>query len=207
MANYDVLKVDGSKAGSVELSDAVFAIEPNKDVLFEAINLQRASLRQGTHSVKNRSAVRGGGRKPWRQKGTGRARQGTIRAPQWRGGGIVFGPTPRCYAYKMPKKMRRLALRSALSFKVQENEFKIIDAFGLEAPKTKEFTKVLSNLELPKKVLVVTESEDVNVELSARNIPGVQITTVTGLNVLDITSADSVLITEAAAKKVEEVLG
>lgn len=207
MANYDVLKVDGSKAGSVELSDAVFAIEPNKDVLFEAINLQRASLRQGTHSVKNRSAVRGGGRKPWRQKGTGRARQGTIRAPQWRGGGIVFGPTPRSYAYKMPKKMRRLALRSVLSFKVQENEFKIIDAFGLEAPKTKEFTKVLSNLELPKKVLVVTESEDVNVELSARNIPGVQITTVTGLNVLDITSADSVLITEAAAKKVEEVLG
>ena len=207
MANYDVLKVDGSKAGSVELSDAVFAIEPNKDVLFEAINLQRASLRQGTHSVKNRSAVRGGGRKPWRQKGTGRARQGTIRAPQWRGGGIVFGPTPRSYAYKMPKKMRRLALRSALSFKVQENEFKIIDAFSLGAPKTKEFTKVLSNLELPKKVLVVTESEDVNVELSARNIPGVQITTVTGLNVLDITSADSVLITEAAAKKVEEVLG
>lgn len=207
MANYDVLKVDGSKAGSVELSDAVFAIEPNKDVLFEAINLQRASLRQGTHSVKNRSAVRGGGRKPWRQKGTGRARQGTIRAPQWRGGGIVFGPTPRSYAYKMPKKMRRLALRSALSFKVQENEFKIVDVFGLEAPKTKEFTKVLSNLELPKKVLVVTESEDVNVELSARNIPGVQITTVTGLNVLDITSADSVLITEAAAKKVEEVLG
>ena len=207
MANYDVLKVDGSKAGSVELSDAVFAIEPNKDVLFEAINLQRASLRQGTHAVKNRSAVRGGGRKPWRQKGTGRARQGTIRAPQWRGGGIVFGPTPRSYSYKMPKKMRRLALRSALSFKVQENGFTVVDAFGLEAPKTKEFTKVLSNLELPKKVLVVTESEDVNVELSARNIPGVQITTVTGLNVLDITSADSVLITEAAAKKVEEVLG
>lgn len=207
MANYDVLKVDGSKAGSVELSDSVFAIEPNKDVIFEAINLQRASLRQGTHSVKNRSAVRGGGRKPWRQKGTGRARQGTIRAPQWRGGGIVFGPTPRSYSYKMPKKMRRLALRSALSFKVQENGFTVVDAFGLEAPKTKEFTKVLSNLELSKKVLVVTESEDVNVELSARNIPGVQITTVTGLNVLDITSADSVLITEAAAKKVEEVLG
>ena len=113
MANYDVLKVDGSKSGSVELSDAVFAIEPNNSVLFEAINLQRASLRQGTHSVKNRSAVRGGGRKPWRQKGTGRARQGTIRAPQWRGGGIVFGPTPRSYSYKMPKKMRRLALRSA----------------------------------------------------------------------------------------------
>lgn len=104
MANYDVLKVDGSKAGSVELSDAVFAIEPNNEVLFEAINLQRASLRQGTHAVKNRSAVRGGGRKPWRQKGTGRARQGTIRAPQWRGGGVVFGPTPRSYSYKMPEE-------------------------------------------------------------------------------------------------------
>ncbi|MDO6366374.1 50S ribosomal protein L4 [Staphylococcus epidermidis] len=207
MANYDVLKVDGSKSGSVELNDAVFAIEPNNSVLFEAINLQRASLRQGTHAVKNRSAVRGGGRKPWRQKGTGgRARQGTIRAPQWRGGGVVFGPTPRSYAYKMPKKMRRLALRSALSFKVQENSFTIVDTFGFEAPKTKEFKNVLTTLEQPKKVLVVTESEDVNVELSARNIPGVQVTTAQGLNVLDLTSADSVIITEAAAKKVEEVL-
>lgn len=208
MANYDVLKVDGSKSGSVELNDAVFAIEPNNSVLFEAINLQRASLRQGTHAVKNRSAVRGGGRKPWRQKGTGtgRARQGTIRAPQWRGGGVVFGPTPRSYAYKMPKKMRRLALRSALSFKVQENSFTIVDTFGFEAPKTKEFKNVLTTLEQPKKVLVVTENEDVNVELSARNIPGVQVTTAQGLNVLDLTSADSVIITEAAAKKVEEVL-
>lgn len=207
MANYDVFKVDGSKAGSVELSDAVFAIEPNNEVLFEAINLQRASLRQGTHAVKNRSAVRGGGRKPWRQKGTGRARQGTIRAPQWRGGGVVFGPTPRSYAYKMPKKMRRLALRSAISYKVKENEFKIVDSFNLETPKTKEFKTTLTNLELPKKVLVVTVGEDVNVELSARNIPGVQITTPEGLNVLDLTHADSVLITQEAAKKVEEVLG
>ncbi|AVP36495.1 50S ribosomal protein L4 [Staphylococcus felis] len=207
MANYDVLKVDGSKAGTVELSDAVFAIEPNNDVLFEAINLQRASLRQGTHAVKNRSAVRGGGRKPWRQKGTGRARQGTIRAPQWRGGGVVFGPTPRSYAYKMPKKMRRLALRSAISAKVQENELKIVDNFNLDAPKTKEFKTTLTNLELPKKVLVVTNGEDLNVELSARNIPGVQISTPEGLNVLDITNATSILITEEAAKKVEEVLG
>ena len=207
MANYDVLKVDGSKSGSVELSDSVFAIEPNNSVLFEAINLQRASLRQGTHAVKNRSAVRGGGRKPWRQKGTGRARQGTIRAPQWRGGGIVFGPTPRSYAYKMPKKMRRLALRSALSYKVQENALTVVDAINFEAPKTKEFKTVLANLEQPKKVLVVTESEDVNVALSARNIPGVQVSTAQGLNVLDLTSADSVVITEAAAKKVEEVLG
>lgn len=137
MANYDVLKLDGTKSGSIELSDAVFAIEPNNSVLFEAINLQRASLRQGTHAVKNRSAVSGGGRKPWKQKGTGRARQGTIRAPQWRGGGIVFGPTPRSYAYKMPKKMRRLALRSALSFKAQENGLTVVDAFNFEAPKLK----------------------------------------------------------------------
>lgn len=137
MANYDVLKLDGTKSGSIELSDAVFGIEPNNSVLFEAINLQRASLRQGTHAVKNRSAVSGGGRKPWKQKGTGRARQGTIRAPQWRGGGIVFGPTPRSYAYKMPKKMRRLALRSALSFKAQENGLTVVDAFNFEAPKTK----------------------------------------------------------------------
>ncbi|AVQ35510.1 50S ribosomal protein L4 [Staphylococcus kloosii] len=207
MANYDVLKVDGTKSGSVELNDAVFAIEPNTDVLFEAITLQRASLRQGTHAVKNRSAVRGGGRKPWRQKGTGRARQGTIRAPQWRGGGIVFGPTPRSYAYKMPKKMRRLALRSALSYKVQESALTVVDAFQFDAPKTKEFKTALSNLKQPKKVLVVTDSEDVNVELSARNIPGVQVSTAQGLNVLDITSADSVVITESAAKKVEEVLG
>ena len=207
MANYDVVKVNGSKSGSVELNDAVFAIEPNNDVLFEAINLQRASLRQGTHSVKNRSEVRGGGRKPWRQKGTGRARQGTIRAPQWRGGGIVFGPTPRSYSYKMPKKMRRLALRSALSFKAQENSLTIVDTLSFETPKTKEFKTVLSNLEQPTKVLVITESEDVNVALSARNIPGVQVTTAQGLNVLDLTSADSVVITEAAAKKVEEVLG
>lgn len=137
MANYDVLKLDGTKSGSIELSDAVFGIEPNNSVLFEAINLQRASLRQGTHAVKNRSAVSGGGRKPWKQKGTGRARQGTIRAPQWRGGGIVFGPTPRSYAYKMPKKMRRLALRSALSFKAQENGLTVADAFNFEAPKLK----------------------------------------------------------------------
>ncbi|WP_251518003.1 MULTISPECIES: 50S ribosomal protein L4 [Staphylococcus] len=207
MANYDVLKVDGTKSSSVELNDAVFAIEPNKDVLFEAITLQRASLRQGTHAVKNRSAVSGGGRKPWRQKGTGRARQGTIRAPQWRGGGVVFGPTPRSYAYKMPKKMRRLALRSALSYKVQNESLTIVDALSLEAPKTKEFKNILTNLKQPEKVLVVTESEDMNVELSARNIPGLQVTTAQGLNVLDITSADSVLITESAAKKVEEVLG
>ena len=207
MANVTLFDQTGKQAGEVVLNDAIFGIEPNQAVVFDVIISQRASLRQGTHAVKNRSAVSGGGRKPWRQKGTGRARQGSIRSPQWRGGGIVFGPTPRSYSYKMPKKMRRLALRSALSFKVQENNFTIVDTFGFDAPKTKEFKNVLTTLEQPKKVLVVTENEDVNVELSARNIPGVQVSTAQGLNVLDITSADSVIITESAAKKVEEVLG
>ena len=206
MANYDVLKVDGSKSGSVELNDAVFAIEPNNSVLFEAINLQRASLRQGTHAVKNRSAVRGGGRKPWRQKGTGRARQGTIRAPQWRGGGVVFGPTPRSYAYKMPKKMRRLALRSALSFKVQENSFTIVDTFGFEAPKTKEFKQVLANLSIDTKVLVVLENGNDFAALSARNLPNVSVVTSDNVSVLDVVSANKVLATQTALTQLEEVL-
>lgn len=207
MANYDVLKVDGTKAGSIELNESVFGIEPNQHVLFEAINLQRASMRQGTHAVKNRSAVRGGGRKPWKQKGTGRARQGTIRAPQWRGGGIVFGPTPRSYSYKMPKKMRRLALRSALSAKVKENAFTVLESLTFDAPKTKYFKNMTTTLELPRKVLFIVEAEDVNVALSARNIPGVTVITATGLNVLDIVHANQVVMTKGAVEKVEEVLG
>ena len=207
MANFDVLKVDGSKSGSIELNDSVFGIEPNQHVLFEAVNLQRASLRQGTHAVKNRSAVRGGGRKPWKQKGTGRARQGTIRAPQWRGGGIVFGPTPRSYSYKMPKKMRRLALRSALSAKANDNELAVLEAFNFDAPKTKELKNVMSNLELSKKVLFIVDALDNNVELSARNIPSVKVIDAQSLNVLDILDANKVVITKAAVDKVEEVIG
>ena len=207
MANYDVLTVEGTKAGSIELNDSVFGIEPNQHVLFEAINLQRASLRRGTHAVKNRSAVSGGGKKPWRQKGTGNARQGTIRAPQWRGGGIVFGPTPRSYSYKMPKKMRRLALRSALSSKVQEDSLLVLDAIQMDAPKTKEFTKLMDNLNLSKKVLFVIDGEDANVELSARNIPGVTVIKPEGLNVLDILGHGKVVFTQKAVEKTEEVLG
>ena len=207
MSYFDVLKVDGSKSGSIELNDSVFGIEPNQHVLFEAVNLQRASLRQGTHAVKNRSAVRGGGRKPWKQKGTGRARQGTIRAPQWRGGGIVFGPTPRSYSYKMPKKMRRLALRSALSAKANDNELAVLEAFNFDAPKTKELKNVMSNLELSKKVLFIVDALDNNVELSARNIPSVKVIDAQSLNVLDILDANKVVITKAAVDKVEEVLG
>ncbi len=206
MASLDVLSKEGTKVNSIDLNQEIFGIEPNQHVLFEAVNLQRASLRRGTHSVKNRSAVRGGGKKPFRQKGTGNARQGTIRAPHYRGGGVVFGPTPRSYSYKMPRKMRRLALRSALSTKVNEGEFSVVENFTLDAPKTKDFLAILENLEASKKVLLVLESEDVNIELSSRNLQGVTVLTPQQLNVLDILSANRVIFTEGAINKAEEVL-
>jgi len=206
MASLDVLSKEGTKVNSIDLNQEIFGIEPNQHVLFEAVNLQRASLRRGTHSVKNRSAVRGGGKKPFRQKGTGNARQGTIRAPHYRGGGVVFGPTPRSYSYKMPKKMRRLALRSALSAKVNEEAFTVVEDFTMDAPKTKDFLAILENLEASKKVLLVLGSEDVNIELSSRNLQGVTILTPQQLNVLDILSADRVIFTEGAINKAEEVL-
>jgi len=206
MASLDVLSKEGTKVNSIDLNQEIFGIEPNQHVLFEAVNLQRASLRRGTHSVKNRSAVRGGGKKPFRQKGTGNARQGTIRAPHYRGGGVVFGPTPRSYSYKMPRKMRRLALRSALSAKVNEEAFTVVEDFTMDAPKTKDFLAILENLEASKKVLLVLGSEDVNIELSSRNLQGVTILTPQQLNVLDILSADRVIFTEGAINKAEEVL-
>ncbi|UYM81035.1 50S ribosomal protein L4 [Heyndrickxia coagulans] len=198
---------NGSQVGEVELNDAVFGIEPNEHVLFEAIIMQRASLRQGTHKVKGRSEVRGGGRKPWRQKGTGRARQGSIRSPQWRGGGTVFGPVPRSYSYKLPKKVRRLAIKSALSSKVKENNILVLDALSFDAPKTKDFIAVLKNLSVDKKALVVTDGLNENVELSARNIPGVTVVEATGVNVLDVVNHDQLIMTKSAVEKVEEVLG
>merc|ERR1712093_341764 len=167
---------------------------------------QRASLRQGTHAVKNRSAVSGGGRKPWRQKGTGRARQGSIRSPQWRGGGIVFGPTPRSYAYKLPKKVRRLAIKSALSSKVVDNSIVVLEDLALNAPKTKEMSSVLKGLSVEKKALIVTADNNENVALSARNIPGVTVVTADGVNVLDVLNHDKLIMTKAAVQKVEEVL-
>ncbi|MFJ8263936.1 50S ribosomal protein L4 [Rummeliibacillus sp. NPDC094406] len=207
MTKVNVLSQTGSSVGEIELNDAIFGIEPNQSVLFDAIIAQRASLRQGTHKVKNRSEVAGGGRKPWRQKGTGRARQGSIRSPQWRGGGIVFGPTPRSYSYKLPKKVRRLALKSALSSKVAETSFLVLDALKLDAPKTKDFAKVLSDLSIESKVLFVTADLDENVVLSARNIQGVTVLTAAGINVLDLVGHDKVVFTQAAVQKVEEVLG
>ncbi|WP_010290415.1 50S ribosomal protein L4 [Kurthia massiliensis] len=207
MTKVNVLSQTGSSVGEIELNDAIFGIEPNESVLFDAIVAQRASLRQGTHKTKGRSEVSGGGRKPWRQKGTGRARQGSIRSPQWRGGGIVFGPTPRSYAYKLPKKVRRLALKSALSTKVAETNFVVVDALTLNAPKTKDFVKVLADLSVESKSLIVTADVNENVALSARNIPGVTVLTVEGINILDLVSANKVVITKDAVAKIEEVLG
>ena len=196
----------GSQVGDIELNDSIFGIEPNNHVLFEAIIMQRASLRQGNHKVKNRSEVAGGGRKPWKQKGTGRARQGSIRSPQWRGGGIVFGPTPRSYSYKLPKKVRRLAIKSALSAKALEENILVLESLSFEAPKTKEFVAVLSNLSVDTKTLVVTDGLDEKVALSARNIPGVTVVAADGLNVLDVVSHNKLILTKSAVEKVEEVL-
>lgn len=207
MTKVSLLSQTGASVGEIELSDAIFGIEPNEAVLFDAIIAQRASLRQGNHKVKNRSEVAGGGRKPWRQKGTGRARQGSIRSPQWRGGGVVFGPTPRSYAYKLPKKVRRLALKSALSAKVLEQKLVVLDALTIDAPKTKDFKAVLAALEINKKALFVTAEVNENVALSARNIPGVTVLTAEGINVLDLVGHDKVVFTKDAVKKVEEVLG
>ncbi|OES45953.1 50S ribosomal protein L4 [Domibacillus iocasae] len=206
MAKVKVLNQTGSEVGDIELNDAVFGIEPNEHVVFEAVVMQRASLRQGNHKVKNRSEVRGGGRKPWKQKGTGRARQGSIRSPQWRGGGVVFGPTPRSYSYKLPKKVRRLALKSALSSKVQEQNILVLEALSFDAPKTKEFIAVLKNLSVDSKALIVTDTVNEFVALSARNIPGVTVVEASGINILDLLGHDKLIMTKAAVEKVEEVL-
>ncbi|MDN3019661.1 50S ribosomal protein L4 [Paenibacillus sp. BSR1-1] len=206
MPKVALLNQNGSQVGDIELNESVFGIEPNQHVLFEAIVMQRASLRQGTHKTKIRSEVAGGGRKPWRQKGTGRARQGSIRSPQWRGGGTVFGPTPRSYSYKLPKKVRRLAIKSALSSKVLEANILVLESLAFETPKTKDFKAVLNGLSVEKKALIVTANLDENVALSARNIPGVTVVTADGINVLDVVNHDKLIMTKAAVEKVEEVL-
>nr|WP_295971117.1 50S ribosomal protein L4 [uncultured Bacillus sp.] len=206
MPKVALFNQSGAQVSDIELNEAVFGIEPNNHVLFEAVVMQRASLRQGTHKTKIRSEVSGGGRKPWRQKGTGRARQGSIRSPQWRGGGTVFGPVPRSYSYKMPKKVRRLAIKSALSTKVLEENILVLESLAFEAPKTKEFKGVLNALSINSKALIVTADLDENVALSARNIPGVTVLTADGINVLDVINHDKLILTKAAVEKVEEVL-
>lgn len=205
MPKVSMYDMNGNQVGEVELPDAVFGIEPNVHVLHEAVLMQQASLRRGTHKTKGRSEVRGGGRKPWKQKGTGRARQGSIRAPQWKGGGIVFGPTPRSYAYKLPKKVRRLAIKSALSSKVKDNEIIVLDQLLMNQPKTKEFANILKNLKIERKALVVSADYDDNLAMSARNIPGIKFITAEGINVLDVMVYDKLIITKDAVDKVEEV--
>ncbi|MFP8784364.1 50S ribosomal protein L4 [Planococcus plakortidis] len=207
MPKVALLNQTGSQVGDIELNDLVFGIEPNESVLFDAVVAQRASLRQGNHKVKNRSEVAGGGRKPWRQKGTGRARQGSIRSPQWRGGGTVFGPTPRSYSYKLPKKVRRLALRSALSSAVANENLMVLEGLAFDAPKTKEFTKLVNDLSVGTKALFVTADLDENVALSARNIKGMTVVPANGINVLDLLGHDKVVMTKGAVEKIEEVLG
>ncbi|MGX7352654.1 50S ribosomal protein L4 [Enterococcus canis] len=206
MPNVALFKQDGTQNGEVTLNDAIFGIEPNETVVYDAIIMQRASLRQGTHAVKNRSAVRGGGRKPWRQKGTGRARQGSIRSPQWRGGGVVFGPTPRSYSYKLPRKVRRLAMKSVLSSKVADSNLVVVDGLSFDAPKTKEFKQVLANLTIDTKVLIVLEPGNDFAALSARNLPNVTVVASDNVSVLDVVSNDKLLITQTALTQVEEVL-
>jgi len=206
MPKVQVVNMQGAPVGELELNDKIFGIEPNVHVMHSAVVAQLANARQGTHSTLGRSEVRGGGRKPWRQKGTGRARVGTIRSPLWRGGGIIFGPKPRDYSKKLPKKVKRLALCSALSSKVNENTLIVVDQFVFEQPKTKEMIKLLKNLNVDKKALIVTEN-DKNVLLSARNIPGVLTSSADTLNVVDLLKHDFVIFSKAAVLKTEEVLG
>lgn len=205
MAKIDVLNIEGKSVESIEINDSIFAIEPNKQALFDAIIMQRASLRQGTHNTKNRSSVRGGGAKPWRQKGTGRARQGTIRAPQWRGGGVVFGPNTRSYGYKINRKVRRLALLSAISSKYNEGKLIVVDSIEMDTPKTAVMKNTFANLSAERKPLLITKEYNENVFLSTRNIQGALNLDVLGMNVLDIVNAHSLIITKDAINKIEEV--
>lgn len=206
MPTVALFKQDGSKNGEVELNDTIFGIEPNDNVVRDVVLMQRASLRQGTHAVKNRTAVRGGGKKPWRQKGTGRARAGSTRSPIWVGGGTIFGPTPRSYAYKLPRKVGRLALKSVLSEKVNDESLVVVDSFEFEQPKTKDFAASLESLNVNSKVLVVLEDDDVNAARSARNLKNVTVLPAKGLNVLNVVDSDKVVITKGALSQVEEGL-
>lgn len=206
MPKVQVLNMEGTQVGEIELSDHVFGIEPNTHVLHSAMVAQLASLRRGTHSTLLRSEVRGGGRKPWRQKGTGRARAGSNRSPVWKGGGIVFGPKPRDYSYSLPKKVRRLALRSALSSKVQEENVIVLENLQLAEAKTKEVVKLLKAINVDKKALIVTAETDETVQRSARNLEGVKALNVEGINVLDLLRHDVLVLTKEAATKAGEVL-
>lgn len=205
MPKVDVLNINGQKVEELELSESIFAAEISEYAVYEVIKNHLANRRQGTQSAKTRAEVRGGGRKPWRQKGTGRARQGSTRSPQWIGGGVVFAPKPRDYSYSVNKKVRRLALKSVLTTKVNEGNLIVLDALEMNAPKTKDFIAMLSAVNAGKKALVVTAENSPNVVKSGRNIPGIEITFVNTLNVYDIMRHDSLIITKEAVRKTEEV--
>ncbi len=202
VALYDI---SGAQIGELELNDNIFGIEPNQAVLYDFVKMQLANKRVGTASTKTRAEVRGGGKKPWRQKGTGRARVGSSRNPVWKGGGITFGPKPRDFSYKLPKKVRRLAMKSALSSKVIDSSIIVLDQFNLDEPKTKDFIRILDSLNIENPTLVITADGDPNVTRSARNIPGVKPMKVDFMNVYDLLKYDTLLITRDAIARIEEV--
>lgn len=204
MANVSVYNMEGNEVGSIELNDAVFGVEVNEHLVHMAVVQQLANNRQGTQKAKTRSEVSGGGRKPWRQKGTGHARQGSIRAPQWTGGGVVFAPVPRDYSFKINKKEKRAALKSALTSRVQDEKFVVLDELKLDAIKTKDFVKVLKNLDVNKALVVLDDKDDVIVK-SAANVPDVKTALVSSINVYDILKYDTVITTKAGVEKIEEV--
>jgi len=196
----------GAEVGKLNLNKNIFGIEPNMQVVYDVVNAERAAMRQGTHSTKNRTEVRGGGRKPWRQKGTGRARQGSIRAPQWRGGGVVFGPSPRSYSVKVNRKVVQVALKSLLSSRFKTNSIVVVDKIVLDDFKTKGLVTVLENLKVNGKIVIVTEEEDFNLFTAGRNIPNVYVQTKAHLSVYDLINSDVYVMTEGAIKQYEEDL-
>ena len=204
MAKVSVLNMEGNQVGEIELSDAVFGVEIKEHLVHQAVVLHLANKRQGTQKAKTRSEVRGGGKKPWRQKGTGHARQGSIRAPQWKGGGVVFAPTPRSYSFKMNKKEKRIALKSALTSRVAENKIIVLDNLQMDEIKTKKFTEMMGKIGV-QKGLFVTSDKNENVFYSARNIPGVKTALTNTINVYDILKYGTLVLTQDAAKKIEEV--
>ncbi len=204
MANVSVYNMEGKEVGTIELSDAVFGVEINEHLVHMAVVQQLANNRQGTQKAKTRSEVSGGGRKPWRQKGTGHARQGSIRAPQWKGGGVVFAPVPRDYSFKLNKKEKRAALKSVLTDKVQNNKLVVVDELNLDEIKTKKFTEVMSNLKVSSGLVVIADNNE-NVVLSARNVADIDTALVNNINVYDVLNAKTLVLTKDAAKKIEEV--
>ena len=204
MANVSVYNMEGKEVGKMDLNDAVFGVEINEHLVHMAVVQNLANTRQGTQKAKTRSEVSGGGRKPWRQKGTGHARQGSTRAPQWKGGGVVFAPTPRDYSFKLNKKEKRAALKSVLTSRVQDNKLIVLDELKLDTIKTKDFKKVMDNLKIGK-AMVVIDGQDENVILSARNLPTVNTAVAENINVYDILKGDTLVLTKDAVAKIEEV--